>query len=200
WVGSTGDRCSMTDGLGTVGRAGLPSTFCRPAENPMKFRHALLPLSLLAALPTVAAARGLDVRDMIAMDRVSAPVLTADGGTVVFAKRSVDAQQKASSALFVRNLRTRDAAPPKQLTPQGWNVNSASLSADGRTVYFLSAKNGSQQLYAQGMDGGAPRQLTDFPVDVDSYHVSPQDDRVLFSAGVFQECGSDLACTEKKLA
>lgn len=48
----------------------------------MKLRHALLPLSLLAALPSVAAARGLEVRDMVAMDRVSAPVLTADGGTV----------------------------------------------------------------------------------------------------------------------
>ncbi|MDA0625120.1 hypothetical protein PCS77_18895, partial [Acinetobacter baumannii] len=115
-------------------------------------RHALLPLSLLAALPSVAAARGLDVRDLIALDRVSSPVLTADGGSVVFAKRSVDNEQKASNALFVRNLRTRDAAPPKQLTPSGWSVNSASLSADGRTVYFLSAKNGSQQLYAQGLD------------------------------------------------
>ncbi|WP_049422781.1 prolyl oligopeptidase family serine peptidase [Stenotrophomonas maltophilia] len=165
----------------------------------MKLRHALLPLSLLAALPSVAAARGLEVRDMVAMDRVSAPVLTADGGTVVFAKRSVDANLKASTALFVRNLRTRDAAPPKQITPGGWNVNSASLSADGQTVYFLSARNGSQQLYAQPINGGTPRQLTDFPVDVDSYHVSPQDDRVLFSAGVFQACASDLACTEKKL-
>ncbi len=70
----------------------------------MKLRHALLPLSLLAALPSVAAARGLEVRDMVAMDRVSAPVLTADGGTVVFAKRSVDANLKASTALFARNL------------------------------------------------------------------------------------------------
>src|SRR5690606_24426257 len=29
---------------------------------------------------------------------------------------------------------------------------------------------------------------------------SPQDDRVLFSAGVFQDCASDLACTSRKLA
>ena len=134
----------------------------------MKFRLALLPLALLATLPSVAAARGLDVRDMVAMDRVSAPVLSADGGNVVFAKRSVDAQRKASTALYVRNLRTRDAAPPKRLTPEGWNVNSASLSADGATVYFLSARSGRQQLYAQPLAGGAPRQLTDFAVDIDS--------------------------------
>jgi len=66
-------------------------------------------------------------------------------------------------------------------------------------VYFLSAKGGSQQLYAMPLAGGAPRQLTDFAVDVDSFQISPQGDRVAFSAGVFQDCGSDLACTAKKL-
>jgi dipeptidyl aminopeptidase/acylaminoacyl peptidase len=165
----------------------------------MKLRYALLPLCLLTALPSLAATRGLDVRDMIALDRVSAPLLTADGGNVVFAKRVVGTDSKASTGLFIRNLRTRDAAPPKPLTPAGWNVNSAALSADGQTVYFLSAKGGSQQLYSMPLVGGTPRQLTDFAVDVDSFQVSPQGDRVAFSAGVFQDCGSDLACTSKKL-
>ena len=165
----------------------------------MKLRYALLPLCLLTAMPSLAATRGLDVRDMIALDRVSSPLLTADGGNVIFAKRVVGADSKASTGLYIRNLRTRDLAPPKPLTPAGWNVNSAALSADGQTVYFLSAKNGSQQLYAQPTTGGTPRQLTDFPVDVDSFHVSPQGDRVAFSSGVFQDCGSDLACTSKKL-
>lgn len=165
----------------------------------MKLRYALLPLCLLTAMPSLAATRGLDVRDMIALDRVSSPLLTADGGNVIFAKRVVGTDSKASTGLYIRNLRTRDLAPPKPLTPAGWNVNSAALSADGQTVYFLSARNGSQQLYAQPTTGGTPRQLTDFPVDVDSFHVSPQGDRVAFSSGVFQDCGSDLACTSKKL-
>jgi len=165
----------------------------------MKLRYALLPLCLLTALPSLAATRGLDVRDMIALDRVSAPLLTADGGNVVFAKRVVGTDSKASTGLFIRNLRTRDAAPPKPLTPAGWNVNSAALSADGQTVYFLSAKGGSQQLYSMPLAGGTPRQLTDFAMDVDSFQISPQGDRVAFSAGVFQDCGSDLACTSKKL-
>ncbi|MDX5514858.1 S9 family peptidase [Stenotrophomonas sp. RG-453] len=165
----------------------------------MKLGYALLPLCLLTAMPSLAATRGLDVRDMIALDRVSSPLLTADGGNVIFAKRVVGTDSKASTGLYIRNLRTRDLAPPKPLTPAGWNVNSAALSADGQTVYFLSAKSGSQQLYAQPATGGTPRQLTDFPVDVDSFHVSPQGDRVAFSSGVFQDCGSDLACTSKKL-
>ncbi|HBK47240.1 MAG TPA: peptidase S9 [Xanthomonadaceae bacterium] len=166
----------------------------------MKLRTALLPLALLAALPVAANARGFDVRDMVALDRVASPTLSPDGGVLVFAKRQMDAAgTKASTGLWIRDLRTRDLAPPRQLTPEGWNVNSPEFSADGRTVYFLSAKSGSQQLYAMPLSGGNPQQLTDFAVDVDSYRLSPTGARIVFSAGVFQDCGSDLACSRKKL-
>lgn len=166
----------------------------------MNLRSALLPLCLLAALPSLAAARGLDVRDLQKLDRVSSPVLSPDGSTVVFAKRIVDADVvKASSSLWVRNLLTRDMAPPKRLTPEGWNVNSPSFSPDGKTVYFLSAKSGTQQLYAMPLVGGAPRQLTAFALDVASYKVSPDGTRVLFSTDTFADCKADFACTKKKL-
>lgn len=166
----------------------------------MNFRSALLPLCLLAALPSLAAARGLDVRDLQKLDRVSSPVLSPDGGTVVFAKRIVDADVvKASSSLWVRNLLTRDMAPPKRLTPEGWNVNSPSFSPDGKTVYFLSAKSGTQQLYAMPLGGGQPRQLTAFALDVAGYKLSPDGTRVLFSTDTFADCKADFACTKKKL-
>ena len=166
----------------------------------MKLKSALLPLCLLAALPSLAAARGLDVRDLQKLDRVSSPVLSPDGGTVVFAKRIVDAEVvKASSSLWIRNLLTRDIAPPKRLTPEGWSVNSPSFSPDGRTVYFLSAKSGTQQLYAVPAGGGTPKQLTAFALDVAGYKLSPDGTRMLFSTDTFAECKADFACTKKKL-
>lgn len=166
----------------------------------MKLRHAVLPLCLLAALPSLAAARGFDVRDMVALDRVSSPTLSPDGSVVLFAKRQAKtANGTSATSLWVRNLRTRDVSPPKRLTPEGWNVNSPAFSPDGKTVYFLSSKTGSQQLYAQPMAGGTPQQLTAFAVDVDNYKLSPDGKRIVFSAGVFQDCGSDLGCTKKKL-
>jgi dipeptidyl aminopeptidase/acylaminoacyl peptidase len=163
-------------------------------------RTALLPLCLLAALPAMADARGFDVRDMAALDRVSSPTLAPDGRLLVFAQREVDFDAgKASTALFTRNLLTRDAAPPRQLTPAGWNVNSPVFSPDGATVYFLSAKGGSQQLYAIPAAGGKPRQLTDFALDVGSYRLSPDGRHVAFSADTFADC-ADFACTSKRLA
>ena len=163
-------------------------------------RTALLTLCLIAALPAVADARGLEGRDLAALERVSSPTLSPDGRHLVFAQRSIDLEADSSTtALYVRNLVTRDAAPPKRLTPEGWSVNSPSFSADGTTVYFLSAKDGSQQLYAMPLAGGEPTRLTGFAADVGTYHVSPDGNRVAFSASVFSDCGADFACTKQRL-
>src|SRR5699024_9310309 len=130
--------------------------------------------------------------DLAAMERVSSPVLSPDGRQLVFVQRSVDLDANTSTtALYTRHLVTRDLGPPKRLTPEGWNVNSPAFSPDGQTVYFLSAKGGSQQLYAMPLSGGTPRQLTAFEADVGTFHISPDGRRVAFSADVFGECGAD---------
>ncbi len=158
-------------------------------------------LALALLLPTVdAAARGLEARDLATLDRYGAPTLSAGGRYLVLTKRVVDfAANKSSTSLWIEDLRARDAAPPKRLTPEGWNVNSPGFSPDGRTVYFLSAKSGSQQLYAIPAIGGVPKQLTDLPLDVGAYKLSPDGMRVALGLETFVDCKSDLACTKKKL-
>ncbi|KAB8316073.1 S9 family peptidase [Tolypothrix campylonemoides VB511288] len=168
----------------------------------MTVRTALLSSALLLALSAhaEAAPRGFTIRDLATLDRVSSPTLSPNGRHVVFARRVVDFDaNKASTSLWIEDLRARDAAPPKRLTPDGWNVNSPAFSPDGRTVYFLSAKSGSQQLYAIDADGGTPRQLTAFDADVGSFKLSPDGTRVAFSAEAFPDCGADFACTKKRL-
>lgn len=167
----------------------------------MPLRRAVLPLCLLLALPVLAEAeaRGLDVRDLVRLDRVSSPTLSPDGRTVVFAQRSVDADLKASTALYARSLVTRDLAPPRRLTPDGWNVSAPTFSLDGATLYFLSAKEGGQQLYAMPAEGGTPRPLTAFALDIGSYRLSPDGRRIAFSAETFADCADDLACTKTRL-
>ena len=160
----------------------------------MTLRHAVLAAALLGVLPSAHAQRGFAVQDMLRLDRYSSPLLTPDGKTVVYAKRSVDDALKATSALWATT-----GGKARQLTPAGWNVNSPSLSADGRTVYFLSGKNGSSQLYAMPLAGGAPRQLTDFALDVDGYKVAPGGDKVAVAMSSFADCAADLACTRKRL-
>ena len=168
----------------------------------MNLRHALLPLALALSLPAVAdaAQRGFTVQDMAYMDRHSAPTLSPDGRVLVFAKRVVDKNtNKSSTSLWMRNLVTRDIRPPQQLTPEGWNVNSPAFSADGRSVYFMSAKSGSMQLYVMPVTGGEPKRLTDTVIDVDGYKLSPDGTQVALAFAVFPDCKGDLDCTRKKL-
>jgi dipeptidyl aminopeptidase/acylaminoacyl peptidase len=161
---------------------------------------ALAGLLGLAAADDACAARGFDVRDLQKLDRVSSPVVSPDGALAVFARREIDAGlAKASTGLWVRDLRTRDLRPPTRLSPPGWNVNSPAFSADGKTVYFLSAKDGSQQVYAMPASGGAPVQVTAFPLDVGSFKVSPQGSKLAVSMEVFPDCGADLDCTVERL-
>ena len=167
----------------------------------MNLRHAILPLALALSLPAVAdAARGFEVRDMAYLDRHSSPTLSPDGRVLVFAKRVVDKQtNKSSTSLWMRNLVTRDMRPPQRLTPDGWNVNSPAFAPDGKTVYFMSAKSGSMQLYSMPIAGGEPKRLTDTVVDVDGYKLSPDGTQVALALAVFPECKADLDCTKKKL-
>lgn len=175
-----------------------------PEDTAMKLHHALLPLALALSLPAMAAdapaRHGLTPQEMIQLDRYSAPTLSPDGHVLVFAKRVLDpATGKAATSLWMRNLVTRDNVPPHRVSPEGWNVNSPAFSPDGRTLYFLSAKSGSSQLYAMPAEGGAPRQLSNFPLDVDGYTLSPDGRRVALAFAVFPDCASDLACTKTKL-
>ena len=166
----------------------------------MKLRHALLPLALASAFPLAAQAqRGFTVQDMVRLDRYSSPTLSPGGRQLVFAKRSVNGDLKASTSLWTRNLMTRDMRPPHQLTPEGWNVNSPAFSPDGETLYFLSGKSGSMQLYAMPASGGAPVQVSDYPLDVDGYKLSPDGAQVALAFAVYPDCKADLACTRKQL-
>lgn len=172
--------------------------FAASTASPLAPR--LLTLALTLALPALAQAapRGFEIRDLATLDRYSAPTLSPDGRTIVFARRSVDfAANKSATALWIDGL--ADEAAAKRLTPEGWNVNSPAFSGDGRTLYFLSAKSGSQQLYAIPVAGGTPRQLTDLPVDVGAYKLSPDSKRVALGLETFDDCKSDLACTKKRL-
>jgi len=165
-------------------------------------RFSLSTLVLLAAMPLAAfaASRGFEARDLAALDRYSSPTLSPDGRWLVFARREADlAANKASTGLWIEDLRARDAAPPERLTPEGWNVNSPAFAPDGGTVYFLSSKGGSSQLYSIPVTGGTPRQVTDFALDVGGFQLSPDGSRVAFNAEAFEDCGMELACTKRRL-
>ncbi|HPO23619.1 MAG TPA: S9 family peptidase, partial [Arenimonas sp.] len=164
----------------------------------MNSRFAPIALMLPMLISSQAfAARGMDVRDMVNFDRVSEPTLSPDGKTVVYGLRKVDYEaNKAKTGLWKQSLNSKQA--PVRLTAEGFSVNSPTFSSDGAIVYFLSAKSGSMQLWKQSLAGGDAAQLSNYPLDIGSYKISPDGKSVAFNLEVFNDC-NDLACTKKRL-
>ena len=141
-----------------------------------------------------------NVRELASLDRISSPTLSPNGQFALFAVRKADAaNNKSKTSLWIENLRARDAAPPVLFTDESMNVNSPSFSTDGQTVYFLSAKSGSMQLWSQALGSNTASQLSNYEMDIGSYKIAPNGQSVALSFEVFNDC-ADLACNKKRLA
>jgi dipeptidyl aminopeptidase/acylaminoacyl peptidase len=156
-------------------------------------------LCLAAVTSSAADKMPFTVRDLVSYERVSSPALSPDGRWAVFAVRTTDmAANKGRTGLWIKDLYARDATPPVRFTAEDHNVNSPSFAPDGRTVYFLSAKSGTMQLWSQTVGAAQAVQVSELPLDVGSYKISPDGDRAALSLDVFNDC-QDLACSKKRL-
>src|SRR5690606_24645619 len=142
------------------------------------------PALLSAALAAHAAPRGFTVEDLVALDRVSAPLLSPDGSRVLYALREADVEaNKAANSLWV--IDAKSGAKAKRLTAKGASAGSAQWSPDGNSVYFLSSRGGSSQVWRLPLTGGEAEQVTNFPLGVDSYRLSPDGTTLAVSFEVF---------------
>jgi dipeptidyl aminopeptidase/acylaminoacyl peptidase len=155
--------------------------------------------AFLALIAVPALARPFTANDLVMLDRVSEPRLAPDGRSVAFTLRETDFEGNRGLKSLWRLDLTDKAAHPQRLTAVGSNAWSARWSADGRTLYFLSNRSGSDQVWSLGAGLGEARQVTHLPLDVGSYRVAPDGKRLALSLAVFADCG-DLACTKQRFA
>lgn len=159
---------------------------------------ATMSLSALSATPMSDKSKGqpITARDLVMLDRVSDPRLSPDGKQLLYALRTTDYDaNKGVTQIWLQDLGTRQSRP--LTSGKGSNV-SARWSADGQSVYFLSARGGSQQIWRLPMAGGEALPVSELPLDVGSFVLSPDGRRIVFSVEVFTDCKGDLACSKKK--
>jgi dipeptidyl aminopeptidase/acylaminoacyl peptidase len=145
----------------------------------------------------------------VRMERISEVAVAPEGKRVAFTQRSTDMEaNKGRTGIWVLDTGKR-AATPRRLTDGSANASAAQWSLDGHFIYFLSNRTGSSQVWRTAASGGSraeppgpaapadPTQVTNLPLDVGSFRVSPKDDRILVSLDVFLDC-ADLPCTKQR--
>ncbi len=130
--------------------------------------------------------------DMIHMHRVGNPKISSDGKWVayVITTPDMDANRNASNLWIV----STSGGAPLQLTQSGHD-SSPEWSPDGKTLAFLSSRDGTSQVYLLPMDGGEAHAVTHLSTGADLVKWSPDGKTIAFASAVHPDCKDD-ACNK----
>jgi len=148
-----------------------------------------------------AGARPFTPQDLVMLERVSDPRLSPDGHHVAYQVRETDyAGNHGVTGLWLADLPARagDAWMPRRLTAPGVGSDSPRWSPDGRSLYFLSSRSGSSQVWRLDLAGGEAQPVTHAPLDIGSFKLAPDGHHLVVSMAVFIDCGTP-ECTRKRL-
>jgi dipeptidyl aminopeptidase/acylaminoacyl peptidase len=164
---------------------------------PYVIRLGLLALAGVIAGPAVGDA-AFTADDLVRLNRVSDPQLSADGRYIAVVLRTTDMPANQGRTHLVIIDRAGSSAIARPLAWSTANDWSPRWAARGRMLYFLSLRSGSAQVWRVPGGGGAPAQVTDYPLDIAGFKLSPAHERMALSMEVLPEC-ADLKCTKDEL-
>ncbi|MDZ7267901.1 MAG: S9 family peptidase [candidate division KSB1 bacterium] len=136
------------------------------------------------------------VHDLLAMDRISETQVSPDGKWAVFTLRKTDLEaNRGRTDIWVVAV---DGTGLRQLTAHPGSDFSPVWSRDSKSIWFLSSRSGSTQVWCLPLDGGEAVQKTSLPLDVGSFQLSPDGRLLALTMEVFPDCAT-LACTPARL-
>ena len=154
--------------------ASLAILFCAQAQTPAK--------------------HPMTFNDLIQLHRVSGAAISQDGKWVAYGVSTPDIEaNRAVSNIWILST---SGGQPIQVT-QGGRDSSPAWSPDGKTLAFLSARDGTSQVYLLSMEGGEAKKLTKLSTGADLFHWSPDGKTIAFTSAVHVDCKDD-ACDAKR--
>lgn len=154
---------------------------------------ALSALALTTASSVLA--RPMTETDLASMKRLSAPTASPDGKTIAYVVQETDLDaNKRRSDIYVSWLAMTTASGIKIASEPGSNEHDPAFSADGRFMYFLSNKSGSDQLYRIAANKGpldvdpAAIQVSDFKTDISGFKLSPDGKKIAVWGDIARGC------------
>lgn len=125
------------------------------------------------------------IHDLVAMDRISDLRAAPNGEWLAFTVRATDLENnKGRPDVWLCDIDGHDL---RRLTAHEKGSSHARWTPDSRSLYFLSGRSGSSQVWQIAIDGGEAVQITDLPLDIGSFALSPKGTHLAVSLEVFPE-------------
>jgi dipeptidyl aminopeptidase/acylaminoacyl peptidase len=128
--------------------------------------------------------------DLRSMHRVADPKISPDGKWVAYAVATpdMDANRNANNIWIVPT----GGGAAIQLTQSGRD-SAPAWSPDGKTLAFISSRDGNSQVYLLSMQGGESHAITHLSTGADMVKWAPDGRTIAFTSGVYVDCKDD-AC------
>jgi dipeptidyl aminopeptidase/acylaminoacyl peptidase len=149
----------------------------------------------------------MTLEDMMKMRRLGDIAVSPDGKWVLFSATDVDLDKNTkTSHLWIVPVAGEQEKP---LTISMVGESRGRFSPDGQQIAFLTARDGTQQIWLADFDGsagtiGPPHQFTHISTEADNVTWSPDGKHILFTSAVYPECsatsqsGTDEDACDKK--
>lgn len=159
----------------------------------MKKSLCTLIIILLAGI-LAASQRPLTFDTFIKIQRLSKLAVSPDGALLAYEVGTPDLEaNRLKTQVWVLDTATGAA---RQMTNHEKNSASPKFSPDGKSLFVLSSRGGTKNVWRLPLDGGEARPVTALDLAVNDYRPL-SDGNFLVSLNIFKECGTDLACTDK---
>jgi len=151
---------------------------------------------LAAPLAATPSQHPMAVQDLLTLKRLSAPAASPDGKMVVWQQTDTDpATLQRTTSLW---MAPPAGGPPTRIPAlESGNASAPGFSPDGRRLYFLSDKGGSQQIWSLDLHNphAAPVQASHFTLDVGGFLLSPDGRRIIAWGETTRDCAT-LGCAK----
>jgi len=143
------------------------------------------------------AAPDFTARDLHSLKRIGDPQISPDGQWVLYQQTSIVLGKSRNTDLY---LVSASGDAPRVLTSNPATDAQGRFSPDGKTIAFLSTRDGSSQIHVLSLDGGEARQVTHLSQGVNNFRWAGPGHWVVIS-DVHPDCkGTDFdSCTRARV-
>jgi len=166
----------------------------KPVPFKLKSGLALVAAFVAASLCMAQAPkRPMTFDDMMAMKRLGETAVSPDGKWLVYSVTTVNlAQNSKDTWLWEQEIGSADKASFKMAVAQ-LGDGGVQFSPDGRSVLFLSSRDGGQQIWLASFDSATgatanAKKITGISTEADNAQWTPDGQSVVFTSSVYPDC------------